>query len=117
MDDKVQIFDLEIISFSATVKFCSNFISLSGYKKISEWISYLVKLKTLYPDNTQEYVKCIAILKHASFCEATFANLLYENNSDKNYLSLTLDFPDINSLNKFVDGFEEKVNSPASIFT
>ena len=117
MDNKVQISDPELVSFSVTVKLYTDFICHSGYKMLSEWLKHFSTLNNLYAEHKEYYSKCVSILKHASFCEGLFAKIDHDKDEHKEFVNLTLYFSDINSLTKFIEGFEEKINSPASAFS
>lgn len=111
MDTKIQIFKPEFTSFSVTVKFPCNAPSQSGFKLISDWISYFITLRGTNFYGAGDYGICLKILRYASFCESFYAEVIHGEDNAGKYVKITLHFQDINCLHKFITGFEEKVNN------
>ena len=111
MDKKIQIFKPEFTEFSVTVKFPCSSPSQSGYKMVSEWLNYFITLRTTHPDGEKDYAGCLKILRHASFCESLYAEVIHKEDNTGKFVELTLHFKNMDSLNKFIDEFDEKVNS------
>lgn len=111
MDIKIQIFKPEFTSFSVTVKFPCSSSSQSGFKLISDWISYFITLRSTNFSGFGDYGMCLKILRHASFCESFYAEVIHGEDNAGKYVKITPHFQNIDCLNKFINGFEEKVNN------
>lgn len=107
--ENIQIFEPEITSFSVTVKFICEAASQSGYKMITDWISHFISSRSVNPSGKEDYSNCIAILKHASFCEGTFAEVLHKADKNNKYVQLTIHFNSLANLTKFVETLKESV--------
>ena len=106
---EIKIFKPEITSFSVKVKFFCESPSLSGIRKVSEWINYFISLRSINPEGQDDYAKYIAVLKRASFCEALYAEIKHYNDDNRKFVTITLSFDHLDNLTKFVDTIEESV--------
>ena len=111
MDTKIQLSKPEFTEFSVGVKVLCSFPSQSGYKMVSEWMNYFITLRSVHPKAKEDYGMCLNILRHASFCEGLYAEVTHGEDNTGKYLKLTLHFPNMDCLNKFISEFEEKVNN------
>lgn len=106
---EIKIFKPEMVRFSVTVMFACESASQSGTKKISEWINHFISLRSINPEWKDEYSKCLAVLKHACFCEGTYAEIEHDTENNRKVVKISIFFNILDTLTKFSNTLEESV--------
>ena len=105
----IKIFKPEVKSFAVTVQFASEATYQSSSMMIDKLIKYFISLNTLFPEDCEDYIKCISILRCAAFCAGTAASLSRTSDCNEKKIEMTIYFETLDNLTKFVDTLEENI--------
>ena len=110
--EKIKIYEPQAVSYSITIAIpISKSIVVFNGKNISDW----EKIFTTLIDNVDlsnrklEYVRCIALLKWASDCNASLVNVANSDNESNKTVEFTFAFSNLDSMCSFEKDFKTRL--------